>query len=286
MIYVLISGGKAHEKTEENEKRDCRIVRQPLSLLSKESKEYIEKAKNVNVRFERKLAYTSLFLGLKVFFDVENAEVRKTEDGKPYLIIEGIDNINQKNTNSAQKNKYQKNEEFEYLFKKNDEDKKLNHASDFEGSDYSDLPCSAKCSEIIKNIFVSISHSNGVSAVCLSDEGEIGIDIQAEIDNSKAEKLNGRFFHTLKPIHTDLNVKYFICEISDEEAYLEPVDLACTDLNSETVKWAMCESLIKLSGGGFGDLKMIENISQHSVSELKVFTDKGNFYIAVSKLRQ
>lgn len=282
MIYVLISGGKTRTKTEKTEKRDCRILQQPLSLLPKETKEYIENTKNEKVSLERRLAYTSLFLGLREFFGIENAEVRRTEYGKPFLVIEGIEVINQKNTNSAQKNKYQKNEDFELLLSNDHTAKISDYRSDFVSGDSPSLLYSDECSGKMKKIYVSISHSEGVSAVCLSDEGEVGIDIQAEIDFLKAGKLNGRFFPAIKPFHTELGVKYCLCDISNESAYVESAELACADVNSETVKWALCESLIKLSGGGFGDLKRIEYTSEHSFTELKTFTDESKFFVAVS----
>ena len=42
-------------------------------------------------------------------------------------------------------------------------------------------------------IQISISHSDGLVSVALSDEGDIGVDIQSEIDESRAERLEKRF---------------------------------------------------------------------------------------------
>ena len=104
MIYLLISNGRCCNKTEQIEKKDCRLVRQPLSLLPDKTKEYVESTKNEKLRFERRLAYTSLFCGLKEFFGVENAEIEKTKTGKPYLVLDCSCDIKQNVKKSTSKN--------------------------------------------------------------------------------------------------------------------------------------------------------------------------------------
>lgn len=285
MIYVLISAGEANKKTEQIKKRDCRLVRQPLSLLPKEIKEYIENTKNEELRLERGLAYTSLFCGLKEFYGIENANVKRTKDGKPYLTLPGEDTVDSKCQILGSKKQYQKNEDFDVLVRDDSVEKKGYSETDCMFLSSPSLPCTDDTSSIIKKIFIGISHSEGVSAVCLSDEGEVGIDIQVEIDIRRAEKLNERFFPDAMPLHTNLGVRYYFCNISEKQAYIEPADPDCADLNSETVKWTYCESLLKLSGGGFRDLKMTGINAKGTETELKNFEYSSKFTLAISRVK-
>ena len=148
MIYTVIAylGENRIEA-----KRDCRVIRQPLSLLQAEIKAYIENTKNESVRAERELAYTTLLCSLKAFFDIEHPVIDRAADGKPYLV----------------------------------------------GS----------------SIHFNISHSDGVIAVCLSDEGEVGVDIQSEIDPQRAKRLEDRFFADLDVKSENLSGEYYLCHI-------------------------------------------------------------------------
>lgn len=78
MIYVIINDL-------ENTKRDCRTMRQPLNLLTGELKEYVENTKNEKTKSERIAAYSALLISLKELFSVENPEIERNENGKPYL---------------------------------------------------------------------------------------------------------------------------------------------------------------------------------------------------------
>ena len=88
MIYTVISSLK--ENRIESVKRDCRFIRQPLSLLSEKTKEYIDSGKNESHRAERRLAYLTLISALKGFYNIENPEISVNEHGKPYIKDSGI----------------------------------------------------------------------------------------------------------------------------------------------------------------------------------------------------
>ena len=287
MIYVLISDGRSREITEQTEKRDCRLVRQPLSLLPTEIKEYIENTKNDSLRLERRLAYTSLFCGLTEFFGIDNAKVKRSKDKKPYIVINSDDENCLKNNFSPSDNEYQKNKDFDCFIRDNSTKKSDEISAPFIASDSlpdttSYLPHISNSIDKIRKIHISISHSDGVSAVCLSDEGCVGVDIQSEIDRSRLTRLNERFFPALYPVCTDFEVKYYFCFINEVEATLELIDLTKAEATDETARWAYFESLIKLSGGGFGDLKLLSDLVDETKTQLKRYENGASFLLATS----
>ncbi len=215
MIYTIISSTKKN-RIEEN--RDCRALRQPLSLLSKELDEFISSTKNDSLRAERYLANTSLLCGLKAFFGIDNASVAKDPEGKPYLVYETENN---------------------------------------------------------PEIHISISHSEGVVAVSLSNESEIGVDIQYKISNERAERLSNRFFGDVEVHSEDIGVKYYYCHILENEAMFEEIILEDADLQDYTTKWTYSESVMKLYGRGFGDLTILPDLIKQCKSETKKSTDNS-----------
>ena len=216
MIYTVIAflGENRIEA-----KRDCRVFRQPLSLLPVEVKEYIEKTKNESVRAERELAYTTLLCSLKAFFDIEQPVIDRTAEGKPFI----------------------------------------------------------KDSQI----HINLSHSDGAVAVCLSDEGEVGVDLQSEIDPERAERLENRFFPDFKPMSENINVNYYFLCIEDGEAVFEELFPSLPD-GCFTAKWTAAESLMKLYGKGFADSSALPLLSEKSKTEMKSITLGKVFYLATS----
>lgn len=276
MIYVLISGispiGKEAELKSsvdcidknlldgENNKRDCRVLGQPLSLLPEEIDEFINNTKNESLRAERRLAYTTLFLGLREFFGADDLTVAKNSDGKPYLVY--------------RTQKYQKNEEASTDNCSHQKNK--------------DLPVKTNSDEKLKkcsvNYHVSISHSDGVIAVVISDEGEIGIDIQSVISSDRAERLKNRFFEGMSAKSEAINAEYYYCSISDSRVEFEKANVTKITEPSFTAKWVSGESILKLSGRGFGDLNSLDSLSRCSRTEI-VTLFNGRYFIATSVLR-
>ena len=218
MIYTVIA--TLSENRIETKSRDCRIIRQPLSLLPAEISKYIEKTKNLSVKAERSLAYTTLLCALRVFYSIDGAHIERNEYGKPYLAD--------------------------------------------------------------SDIHISLSHSDGSVAVCLSDEGEVGIDIQAEIDESRAERLKNRFFTDLAVKNDNLNVEYYFCKISDDEAIIESIDRPKTADGRFTAKWAYAETLMKLLGRGFSDVTALPALAKNARVEIVDITLDKKYVIAVS----
>ena len=120
-----------------------------------------------------------------------------------------------------------------------------------------------------RNIFISLSHSDGVTAVCLSDEGDVGVDLQSEIDPERAERLKKRFFTDVKISDAELGVKYFLCSYSDESSSFMEIQLPKSEQKDFTDLWAYCESVIKLYGKGFDNFEKNEKKLKKTRSEAK-----------------
>lgn len=307
MIYVLISDFNVqNNKTEYKNKRDCCVLQQPLSLLPKNVREYVENTKNDRTRIERRLAYTSLLCGLKAFYDIDKFDVKKTVDGKPYLLI------------NDEKNQYQKNEDLHSSDLKSisPDDNGSFCQSSFATSDVNDIdekklteektenlesnereklisPCpiqsenktasqEMKIEDGMTNIQISISHSDGVSAVCISDEGEVGVDIQVEIDEERAERINKRFFSDLPIRQSEFGVEFYYCHFNEKYAWLEKIEMDEISIEKPVSRWAYFESQLKLFGGGFKDIDLLSNTKIKSETLLKKYSSQSDFAVAVS----
>ena len=133
-------------------------------------------------------------------------------------------------------------------------------------------------------IQISISHSDGLVAVAISDEGDIGVDIQSEIDKSRAERLEKRFF-------TDINIKeeifphkLFMLSFTEENVKLEEFKNVEAKLDGFTAKWAYCESIMKCDGGGFGSLDKIPNLQEKTKTIIyKINPNSKELILAITK---
>ncbi|MBR5144420.1 MAG: hypothetical protein IKW53_05160 [Clostridia bacterium] len=300
-----------------SEQRDCRILRQPLSLLSADVKSYIDETKNELARAERRLAYTTLLSALSLFFGIEGCTISKTPEGKPYLVLpdrnpednsdvnttEGSDTAQDKKiTTEAQKNtmddnssdidaddskndkkqsslisteKYQKNEDLGCINFVNQKNQEFSEKSISQSQDA--LPTT--------KIFINLSHSDGVVAICISDEGEVGIDIQSEIAPDRAKRLEKRFFDGLSVEKQDLDIAYFYCLIEDDEAIFERIDLSNPKNEDFTLKWSCAESVLKLIGSGFSDAGRVIELSKDCKTEVKLYSNPKNYVISTSVKR-
>lgn len=132
---------------------------------------------------------------------------------------------------------------------------------------------------------ISISHSDGIVAVSLSDEGEIGVDVQNEIDTLRAEKLMERFF---RGVRTNVNfqpVSYLSLNTdSDGRLYLSMDETRSESELGFTHKWALCESALKCKGGGFSDIGQINNIIEAISADVRTIEYQGKtFAISTAK---
>ena len=131
-------------------------------------------------------------------------------------------------------------------------------------------------------LYFNLSHSDGSVAVCISDEGEVGIDIQSEIDPERAERLQRRFFTDLSVKSENIGGKYYFCRLLDNEAELCEIILPAAD-DSFTTKWALAESLMKMHGRGFADASTVGNLVSEAKSEIRKIS---NYTIAISVRRK
>ena len=220
MIYTVISSLK--ENRIEFNKRDCRTIRQPLSLLCKKMREYIDGGKNELHKAERRLSYITLLCALKSFYDIDAPDIAINEHGKPYI---------------------------------------------------------KDC-----DVYFNISHSNGVAVVSLSDEGEIGIDLQHQIEPERADRLKERFFQDLEVKNESVGAEYYYCNLSDEEAEICSISLSDFKADTEdySVKWVSAESIMKLTGRGFADVDNVYDLSKKSKTEIKELNLDEKYYLAIS----
>ena len=219
MIYVVISGGTIR-KNELINKRDCRVLRQPQSLLPDEVKKYIENTANEKTKDERNLAYISLFSALKVFYSLDRCTLERSKNGKPYISTS--------------------------------------------------LP---------SPIFFSLSHSDGMTAVALTDENNIGVDIQGAVDEEKAKRLENRFLSQVTAENSNFEINYYYLTFNDDLVTLETIEPK-KDNNSDFLsKWVFAEANIKCLGLTFSDISKINEISKFTKTQTISFE---NFKIATT----
>lgn len=227
MIYTIISDVYGREI--DVNKRDCRILRQPLPCFSREIEEYISKTSNENLKNERFCAYVSLFSALKQFFDLDSPIIKRAESGKPYL------------DNSP-------------------------------------------------DIYFNISHSNGVVALTISSEGQVGVDVQSETNDEKQERLEKRFLSDIKipnqkeqTTTKNQKINYYISKINGESIEFCKIHLNNADPEVFTSKWTYAESIIKLTGNGFADISNVSAIAENSKTSIKKFSvDNTKFALSTS----
>ena len=194
----------------QNTERDCRDMRQPLSLLTPELKEYIDKTKSEKTKCERIVAYTTLHLSLQKMFSIDNPKILKNENGKPYILDSGV--------------------------------------------------------------YFNISHSDGVTVVAISDEGDIGTDVQSPVCEEKEKRLEKRFLVNIKTKNDSFAISYLLCENGE----LKEINLKPSTKNDFLSRWTFAEANIKCKGKTFSD---ISTINEQSKSTLSQTVDYKNFKI-------
>lgn len=94
---------------------------------------------------------------------------------------------------------------------------------------------------------ISISHASSVVCFSMSDEGAVGVDVEEEISEDRADRLEKRYFSKMNISFEPKEVSYSFftfssCgEITSKEVLFLPV----TDFGFFTAKWCTYEALIK-----------------------------------------
>ena len=158
-------------------------------LADEETLSRIANTKNINLKYSRKAAYLSLFATVKKFFGLEG---KLTHGGKPRFIIEDSRDHSDKTGTMAN----------------------VSHLQ-------ADMPESFT-NEAEKQIHVSISHTNSLTLIAVSDEGEIGVDIEGIIPSERAEKVDKRFLNNLEIRNTGWDIPLFYYDFTTNCFY--PVD--------------------------------------------------------------
>lgn len=185
----------------QNTERDCRDMRQPLSLLTSELREYVDKTKNEKAKRERIYAYSTLLLSLKKLFSIDNPIILKNENGKPYIL----------------------------------------------GS----------------KVYFNISHSDGVAVVAISDEGEVGIDVQSPVCEEKEKRLCTRFLNNIEIKNDCFSISYFLCENGELRKFTPELSTK----NDFLSRWTFAEANIKCKGKTFSDISMVNELSNTTLSQ-------------------
>ena len=133
---------------------------------------------------------------------------------------------------------------------------------------------------------INISHSNSIAAVTLSDEGEVGVDIEVCEDGGRIKRLCERFFPDARLENSGLNIRYLIFTLDDGGAYsltaLDEGILRKPDSSSSL--WTHCEAIIKCDGRGFGAAGEIGKLStSHAVETRMLEIDGEIFSISTAK---
>ena len=135
---------------------------------------------------------------------------------------------------------------------------------------------------IDERIYVSISHTDGAVAVALSDEYEIGVDIQSEINMDSAARLEKRFFTDINIKEENIGVNILRMNIAADIARLEETKIEPLQ-NDFTARWAYCESLLKCDGRGFASINNIDEIlKQTKVSIKNIKVNSKQFAVATA----
>ena len=130
-------------------------------------------------------------------------------------------------------------------------------------------------------IFFSISHSDGAVAIVLSDEGEVGVDIQSEISEEREKRLKKRF---IKDVMTEAKKesKCFFMSIEDGECLLYKI-LPNKSPDVFTKQWTVAESLIKLTSDGFSAINKIdESALPYSVENFCFAMEDIIYFVSVA----
>ena len=150
----------------------------------------------------------------------------------------------------------------------------------------------------------SISHGKGFCAVLLTDEGECGVDIEPEIEENRAKKIDTRFLSDrlpVRPLKRDIELRRELtgganaqdpkpsCEVNAQESKpsgeveIQELEVGGAEGLTTTAKWTVLEAVLKMSGEGFSAFSKRLEIA--AVAETKTLFAGGGqnpFYVTVA----
>lgn len=131
---------------------------------------------------------------------------------------------------------------------------------------------------------ISISHNEDFVAIAYTKMREIGIDIENEIAEEKAERLSARF-----PQIASLNIQsssgkvdgIYAFEMTESGA-LTPLNLTPSD-DSFTAKWTAAEATMKCDGRGFSALPvLVEILKTKTALSYVLYSEHKKTYVSFS----
>ena len=139
----------------------------------------------------------------------------------------------------------------------------------------------------------SISHGKGLCAVLLTDEGECGVDIEPEIEPTRAKKIDTRFLCDrlpVRPLKRDIELRLELTGGANAqepkpsgEVEIQGVEVESFDKMPITAKWTVLEAVLKMSGEGFAAFsKRLEIAAVAGTKTLFAGGGQNPFYVTVA----
>ena len=139
----------------------------------------------------------------------------------------------------------------------------------------------------------SISHGKGLCAVLLTDEGECGVDIEPEIEPTRAKKIDTRFLCDrlpVRPLKRDIELRLELTGGANAqepkpsgEVEIQGVEVESFDKMPTTAKWTVLEAVLKMSGEGFAAFsKRLEIAAVAGTKTLFAGGGQNPFYVTVA----
>ena len=123
-------------------------------------------------------------------------------------------------------------------------------------------------------IYMNISHCKNLCAVTLSDESEVGVDVQDTVNKDRAQRLEKRFFDGIKLPRKYPEIEYMMY-FSDKNGVMHYADLpellCVTDkyfIGDFSAKWVLGEAALKCDGRGFSAVADIEKMLAERKAEI------------------
>ena len=142
-------------------------------------------------------------------------------------------------------------------------------------------------------IHFSISHSAGIVAVAISDEGEIGIDLEPRVQEDRAERLSRRLAGSLPPQDfscesiADLVTVFRLMEDGTPAEVGGVVsDVACQKHLPFTARWTVMEAVMKCDGRGFAAVSDIQGLyREHGVGTTAISIGGRVYYLSLATVK-
>ena len=132
---------------------------------------------------------------------------------------------------------------------------------------------------------ISLSHTDKLCAVAISDEGEVGIDAEEISGEEKTKAAVKRFLNDFSPsLNFSQGVKIYdfdFIKSSFTKCKIDPIREAGP--SSFTVLWTAAEALLKCDGGGFASLPSLEKIESESLIYSFTVREKYSVSLAIKR---